>query len=222
MEETRLPQGWDEVYIGQYADLSLIQASVPDIIDRTLQRLSVLTGQSPEFFEKMKLEDLMKLVRKTAFLDTIAELESDSIEPTVNVDGQVFEVCLQAQKLSAGQLMTIKHFMRDIEGDETERTQRVFEVLHHLLAVVCMPCKRRRILGIPLGWKRGEYDGERHAEIAELFKHRMSMAQAYPIVVFFWKVSRSWMDSILDYGERKMKEMETMMEKELERITASN
>lgn len=205
-----MPRGWDEIMVGQFAELSMIQASVDNVIDRNLQRLSVLARQPIDTFERMEFGKLMKLMKGIRFLDDIDQIPTDKLTPTFSIDGQVYRVQFKATELSAGQYITLKHVMREIKGDEAERSQRIFECLHEVMAVICIPC-RRKLFG--LWWGMGSYDGERHRELAQTFRDKMPMSVAYPVAVFFCKVWESWMDNLLDYGaqevERLTKEMMT-------------
>jgi hypothetical protein len=61
------------------------------------------------------------------------------------------------------------------------------------------------------GWQKGKYNGERHKEISEAIRDKMSVKYAYPIAVFFWNLSQKLMPIISDYGSNQLKKAEELL-----------
>lgn len=208
---------WSDITLSMWSELSLIQAGVEDPIERNIQRIAVLTGLSREKVEFMDLSKVKKLIRKTAFLDNVDVLNR-KFKATFTVKGQTFKVTHRVQDLTAGQYVSLMHLMKDIQGTDQERQQRIFEIMHRILAVICVPCKKK--FGFWLVPQK--HDGVNHQDVAELLHKHMTIEQAYPIAVFFCDVWQNLTDNLKDYLNKELKKANQMMKEELKHSTTDS
>jgi hypothetical protein len=92
--------------------------------------------------------------------------------------------------------------------------------LHKILSCVIVPDERKAF-----GWKKGKYNGERHQEISEAIRDKMSIKYAYPIALFFWTISHELIATMKDYGSSqlvKAQEILKEVEKDLWYVTLDN
>lgn len=77
MNTESIPFSWDNVSIGQYAEIMAVNDMKCDDIDKCVQWLSILTGNDEDHYLDMKLPLLQEEFKKLAFLST----EMKPLEP---------------------------------------------------------------------------------------------------------------------------------------------
>ena len=138
---------------------------------------------------KVSLKRLYDFHNELAWMN---QLPKEVITKKVKIDGRVFEFELDAQKLDAGSYITIMDLLK------RAKEEGVLNYIHKILAEIAT-----------------EKGKKADADVAELFYKRLTVDIAYPIGVFFWKLSNALMQRILPYlanqMETKVSELEDLL-----------
>ncbi len=209
--EINVAESWQDVTIGQFAELYPVLNSKQDKVTKTLSILSVISGTPIDDLKKIKntTESLLKLRTSLAFLNTLGQLEEEAPTPSFYIGSRRFSYSPNLHEMTAGQYITLTELLKGVSEDHG----KLYNRLHTILACLIKEDQRNE-----LGqWVEVDWDGDDFAANAELFRERLTMDKAYPLGVFFCKVWRELMDSMDNYlnkqiiqAERKIQEARTL------------
>lgn len=184
-----VPTSWSEISIQQFIYLNRIQKGELDNIDYMLQVISVCCKIPYETAAKFSLEDITKAANLLTFINTPPAQKK--IEKVIKLDREY--LCeLGIDKISAGQYIDLKSYIK----------KGVVDNIHNILTCFY----------IPIGEK---YNQTPVPEIAKVFLERISIADAYPIAVFFWNLVRDSMATIQDYFiDETMSQIRSILEEQ--------
>lgn len=179
-----LPKGWHEVTLKTYFAVQEIQGDeFLDQIDKDTEIIAMLSGTTYKAVMDLTLADKRTALNQIQFLKDL-----DKIRPKVKthfwLKGKRFFVELQMQNITGGQYVDLMTFLKDPAKSN--------ENIHNVLAVLAKPLKFGFI-------KPKKYDGEHHKERAKLFYENLTVANIYPIMVFFCRLSDYLMKAMQDY-----------------------
>ena len=201
----RIPKSWDGITVGKFADLYPILTSEKKLVERVPAIISVLSGLPLDDIKKIRITDYKKISKHLDFLNNIDEMKD--APGKFKIDGNQFRVDMDINKMTGAQYMDMMHFLKECNGNEF----LIIQNLHKILSCVIIPDEKKAF-----GWKKGKYDGERHQEISQLIKEKMSIKYAYPIAVFFWNLSEELTPIIHDYGKHQLEKVQGII-KELQK-----
>ncbi len=158
----RLPDSWDKITVGQFLNVrGVLKMREIDNIDRNVQLLSVLSGESVEEVEKLTVLQISQAIDKMEFLDKMPEPKAAK---WFTLKGKIFKVYVNPYDMTAGQFADLTLFTKEKES--------TLENMHNILAVICLPMFRK-------------YDGKTHQQRAKFFMDHMPVSFAYSLSVFF-------------------------------------
>jgi len=190
-----LPKSWADVTIKQYCIIKEIEADDNlDRINKDIDTICLLTGITYQQALALTMKRKHDALKSLAFLNSF-----DSIPKKINnyffCKGKLYRLELNMANITWGQYTDLMTFLKDPE--------KSVDNIHNIFAVLAQPLK----FGI---WKR-EYDGEKHSELAKVFFENLTIAQTYPILVFFCSLSDNLITNLLGYLKEKTEMMKASL-----------
>ena len=184
MDLNKLPKGWEDINIEQYVNYLKTNNSTLDEFEKIMIRLSILTGATYEEVKNLQIKDISKVTRALEWVDKV-ELPRE-LKDTFTIENVKYKLCLNATELTGGQYASVMTKLKDVDA---------FEMLHEILASI----------SLPVGINIKDIEPSYYAHTSELFAKNLSIADAYPIGVFFCEVSKNLTEGIQDYLAQELK-----------------
>lgn len=171
------------------------------MLDKQAMLIAELTNESLESVYDMEIDKFKESINKTQFLYETNLPEK--IPTTVEIDGMVYYFDPIRPIKKAGEFIDISHLTKDKEN--------TIYNLNKIMAVLCRPRDEGK---------------QTFEERAEIFLHKMTMDNCYPLSVFFLNVSIKSASIIEAYLEKEvqknMKKMAIMVEGEMGKLPSTN
>jgi hypothetical protein len=185
---------YSDLTIKQFLNCKLISEMQTDPIDRNVRLLAEVSGKTVDEIESLPLTELKAKLKYLANIEDLGEV--GKVKMKFKVKGKWFKVIWKTQELTSGQYIDVSHF--------TKEPDKIIYNIHNILAAISVPMK--------YGLIQQKYDGAKHKDIADLLYNHMTIAQAYPIMLFFCKYYEELDSNILTYlveeGKKALKEVE--------------
>lgn len=184
-----------QLTVAEYQQLYTISRSDDDDIEKSIQLVSVLTGKPRWDVENISVQEFRTI---SAEIAVILSAQSTSTIPKriIKLKGKKYLVEHNPRKISAGQYITLQHFLKG----------NMIDNLHSLFACLLTPYK---LFG------KGKHNGADH-ELISIAIQDLNFCHVHATCVFFLTLYEKSMTAIRDYLEiqaRKGKKPE--MPKEL-------
>ena len=165
-----------------------------DPIDKNVRLLAEVSGKSVSEVENLPLTELKA---KLKYLSNIEDLgEVGKIRMKFKIKNKYFKVIWKTQELTSAQYIDVSHF--------TKEPEQIIYNIHNILAAICVPMK--------YGLIQQKYNGSNHKEISDLIYNHMTIAQAYPIMLFFCKfyeeLDKATLTYLVEAGKKTLTEVE--------------
>lgn len=199
----KLPKNWNDITIGQFIDLLPSNYKDKNDVEQIIHTLKVVTNSTIEEVRKVSIEDARAYSKKLSFLN---ELPKGKVQLKFKLKGVRYVVEPDANKCSAGTYMSTMHIFQGLQKDQ----EHIDKNLHIILAQVIKPTK--------FNWRKlkREFVDVDIMELAKLLYEELPVSIAYPIIVFFCKLSKELTPIIEDYSTKKLKEVTEQLQ-EVER-----
>ena len=115
------------------------------------------------------------LLKKMEFLNT--ELPKELRKKRIKLNNQWYEWKLDAKNMLFGEYISVMEIMQKASNNEAV----LFNNLHKILTVIFRPIEKR----YGMLWRSMQVNGEKIRETSDNILKHMSIADAYPIAVFF-------------------------------------
>ena len=198
----KLPHNWNEITIGQFIDLLPSNYKGLNDVEQLIYTLAVVTQSTKDEVRKLSIRDAKEYSSKLSFLN---ELPKGRVKLKFKLKGKGYIVEPDASKSSAGTYMSTMHIFQGLQNDE----EHINKNLHIILAQVIKPTK--------WSWKkfkRIQVDVD-IMELAKLLYEELPVSIAYPIIVFFCKLSKLLTPVINDYSTKTVSQtMEELLQVE--------
>jgi uncharacterized protein YvpB len=185
---------YSDLTIKQFLNCKLISEMQTDPIDRNVRLLAEVSGKTVDEIESLPLTELKAKLKYLANIEDLGEV--GKVRMKFKVKGKSFKVIWKTQELTSGQYIDVSHF--------TKEPDKIIYNIHNILAAISVPMK--------YGLIQQKYDGAKHKDIADLLYNHMTIAQAYPIMLFFCRYYEELDSNILTYlveeGKKALKEVE--------------
>jgi hypothetical protein len=185
---------YSDLTIKQFLNCKLISEMQTDPIDRNVRLLAEVSGKTVDEVESLPLTELKAKLKYLANIEDLGEV--GKVKMKFKVKGKSFKVIWKTQELTSGQYIDVSHF--------TKEPDKIIYNIHNILAAISVPMK--------YGLIQQKYDGAKHKDIADLLYNHMTIAQAYPIMLFFCRYYEELDSNILTYlveeGKKALKEVE--------------
>ena len=209
-----IPTTWKDVTLRQYQELAEVPQLKFDYLDSELKKLEILTGVSDNYFFKVHLNTVKKLIAKVDFINH---------KPTgykrpmaVRIDGRRFHVNYIPQELVAGEYI-----------DLMERTKTEADINKNIHKIISIYLKPVNLFGLPLMkcYKKVEGKLVQTDESIKWTQERvldhLTMDKVFPMSGFFLTLWESLIESSQSYSEEKMKKLMKEAEKEVRDLTSN-
>ena len=196
----KIPKNWDGITVGKFAELYPVLTSDGKLVERVPALISVLSGFPLDDIKKISIEDYKRIAKHLDFLNDFEGL--NKMPDSFKIDGHRYHIDTDINKMTGAQYMDLMHFLGECNNNDF----LIIQNLHKILSCIVIPDEKKAF-----GWKKGKYNGERHKEISEAIRDKMSVKYAYPIAVFFWNLSQKLMPIINDYGSSQLKKAEELL-----------
>ena len=204
-----IPTSWDDITIEMYIKLKPVLETEQEPITRVINLLCILTGKKREEIKDITLPDYKMLLDKMSFLNT--ELPKDLRKKRIKLNGQWYEWKLDAKNMLFGEYISVMEIMQKASDNEAV----LFNNLHKILTVIFRPVEKK----YGMLWKSIQVDGEKIRETSENILKHMSIADAYPIAVFFCSRYPDLMKVIKTSLKEKAEKIVTEVKRELKKET---
>lgn len=185
---------YSDLTIKQFLNCKLISEMQTDPIDRNVRLLAEVSGKTVDEIESLPLTELKAKLKYLANIEDLGEV--GKVKMKFKVKGKSFKVIWKTQELTSGQYIDVSHF--------TKEPDKIIYNIHNILAAISVPMK--------YGLIQQKYDGAKHKDIADLLYNHMTIAQAYPIMLFFCRYYEELDSNILTFlveeGKKALKEVE--------------
>jgi hypothetical protein len=165
----KLPKSFDELTVGQYQEINIIIQENDDLLERHLKILACLGNTTIEEVEKYTPKEIQGFVKSIEYVYAPDTINKELVKRTVVKDRLVGPV-LGAEKLSAGQVLTLKHL---------EKQDNFVGLLHEMLACLYVDLDK---LGFPK-----PYDARKHKQMAKDMKSA-KLGDVYGTLFFYSNV----------------------------------
>jgi len=203
-----IPTSWDDITIEMYIKLKPVLETEQEPITRVINLLCILTGKKREEIQDITLPDYKMLLDKMSFLNT--ELPKDLRKKRIKLNGQWYEWKLDAKNMLFGEYISVMEIMQKASDNEAV----LFNNLHKILTVIFRPVEKK----YGMLWRSMQVDGEKIRETSENILKHMSIADAYPIAVFFCNrypdLMKAIKTSLKEKAEKIVKEVKRELKKE--------
>ena len=194
-----IPTSWKDINIDTYINLVPVLETEQEPIQRVINILCVLTGKKREEIRGIQLKDYHKIIKKMEFLNT--EVPTQIKSKRIEIDGNFYEFKLNADNLLFGE------YINAMEMLSQKNNNAVIENLDKILMSICRPVEKKYGK-----WVEKKMTNELLKETIKIFRYKMSIADAYPLAVFFCSHSKDLMidiqTSLMDQAEKMTKEVE--------------
>ena len=208
-----IPTSWDDITIEMYIKLKPVLETEQEPITRVINLLCILTGKKREEIKEITLPDYKMLLKKMSFLNT--ELPKELGKKRIKLNGQWYEWKLDAKNMIFGEYISVMEIMQKASNNDAV----LFNNLHKILTVIFRPIEKR----YGLFWRSMQVDGEKIRETSENILKHMSIADAYPIAVFFCSrypdLMKAIKTSLKQKAEEIIKEVKKEMKEEMDLAT---
>ena len=182
-----LPKSWKEITLQKFSDLDLILKDEDlDASAKDLKILTLLIGKSEGEILALPFKTKHLLLKKMSFLYDLGSIQP-KVHKYFSLKGKRFRFILNTTELSGGQYIDLMTFLKDPDA--------LNQNIHNVLAVIASPMK--------FGILKTKYNGKKHEALARFFYENMSVAIAYPALVFFCKLSEHLTLPMADYLRRE-------------------
>ena len=181
---------WKDITIDKYLQLYAIQ-KVGDVIDREVQMLSILENVPEKEIEKLKVSEIVELMKKFEFLKTLPSEKPITI--SFRCGDYRLHPCLLTSEMTAAQFIDFSNVCKEIKSDDLP---------YRMADIIACMCKVRRVTAA-FPFIKYEYNG--YQKISKAIHKEMSIADAYPLFVFFCNVLNNLQPAMKNYLEQKVK-----------------
>ena len=193
-----LPKGWHEVSIQKYLEYyTLLTSKIEDPLDLEVRIIACFSNLLTQDIENLKTGEIYKLAKQLSFLK---ELPNKKVPAFFTCGGENYQACLLMSDMTGGQFMNFNEVLKNTKSED---------YIYHMADLIGAMCIKREV-GIffdkgKVSFVRYKYSG--YKENAEWFNKHMSIAQAYPLYVFFCKVMDRLPTATQDYLIKETKKL---------------
>lgn len=180
------PDGWQKVTLSQFQEIAAIEN------DKAVNLISILSDEDPELIRKIDNDSYNRILE---VIDWAFMLPSENYKTQLEIDGVKYGL-VKFHSLSLGEWVDIENHIGKNEN------------LHKLFAILYRPFVNE--------FDIEEYDADKSARRAELFKEKLIIADVYGALVFFSLIEMNFM-RIIKYSLEKELKMLTYYRKKKER-----
>lgn len=190
--------GWHEVTIGQYQEISLLNSDDPS--DKMIEVISILTDEDPIDIRKMEITSLTRIMQHLVWTNNLPD--DANYKPIIMIDGIEYGFISRLTDLTVGDWIDLEHYLMD----PNTNMHNIFATLYRPLVMAFND--RDRLLEVETT--------NSFSDRAELFKSKAMIGDVYGAFVFFSLIVNESTKTIQEYlanqiMETEMKNLEMKM-----------
>lgn len=194
--------GWHEVTIGQYMEISALSNDDPS--DKLINIVSIMADEDPEIIRKLDINSINKIIKLISWIHTLPD---DAVyKPIITIDGKEYGFISRLTELTIGDWIDLEHYLMD----SNTHIHEIFAVLYRPLITAIND--RDRILD----------NTESFEERAQLFKDKAMIGDVYGAFVFFSLIVNESTKTIQEYLIHMMTETEMTILKTKTKLVRRN
>lgn len=187
-----IPKRYEDLTVEQFQQLELLKEdSTSDTLDKTIKRLSILSGKSIEYIEAMKPTEVYNKLLDAIYLSL--PLTSMECPETFMLGFKKFRAIKDISSYSLSQQIDYTNILKANNSDYIKCLPELMAISHQELTL--------------RGWK---YCPENHAKNVELFK-KSKLSESMGAVFFYSNCLKSYSTIIADYTQEKAKVLQDHM-----------
>lgn len=202
----KIPKSYKDISVKQYVEWQQANNSSLNKIELIISSIAILTKSYYEDVENVPISDLNKINKALAWVYD-EELPTKLLRDTFTLRGRQIRFTLDATKLKGGQLASVLTKLKNANDNKLHN----FEILHEVLSSVSCEVGKEKLKPEP------SYYGE----VANLIYNELSIAEAYPLGVFFCEVSKNLRLGIQDYLSEELMRAKAMEYKAFQDLVES-
>jgi hypothetical protein len=196
-----LPKDWSQVTLKQFQAIQALLEDEGTVYSKNAEIISVVSGMDISEVERLSLESYTKVMNALEFITQPIEKK---LKRDFKLNGKRYRVVHDIYQITGGQYITLQHLLGNPES--------VIDNLHHIMAVFVIPYERKW-----WGWKRGEYNADKHEEVAqEMLSCPIDII--HPLSGFFLDNWKRYAERMLESSVKETKKAERTLIRELKRI----
>lgn len=191
-----VPSKWSEITIDRYYDLvSVTNTEYKSDEVKALAVLGAISGEEPEYFENVPINDLKKYLINAQFISSPFE-KKKKISPSFKIKGRKFYFDMALTESAAGCFIDLSEYAKSPNSN-----------IHNVLAVFCY---ETNWLG-----RRKEKTIKKQKEYAELFLRNLTMDIAQEYSSFFLLSYKKLQEATQIYLDKQIAKNKKMLMKEI-------
>ncbi len=191
MKNIKIPQGWDQVNLNQFIELS--QVTTNDIAD-SINIISILTDLDSDDVMKMDTTELKSIIAELSWMNI---LPANIFKHTIKIDGVEYGIIPNLNDMTVGEWVDLEEFINDYPNN----LNKVMAVLYR--PVIYNVNDTTRFIE--------KYDAKTVIERSVLFGDNMMISDVYGASVFFSLTAMEFMRNLNTYFQVQTQEMERAM-----------
>lgn len=196
-----LPKDWSQVTLKQFQAIQALLKDEGTVYSKNAEIISVVSGMDISDIERLSLKSYTKIMNALEFITQPIE---NKLIRDFKLNGNRYRVVHDIYQITGGQYITLQHLLANPDA--------VIDNLHHIMAVFVIPYQKRW-----WGWKRADYNADRHEEIAqEMLSCPINII--HPLSGFFLDNWQRFGERMLESSVKETKKAERTLIQELKRI----
>lgn len=194
---------WDKITVGKFQQLYdiITGQAFEHELERKIHLLACLDGKSVDHFEEMPLNMVRDECQRVAFL-SLADIPKVPTPRILVVNGYRFKPVYDFRDLCAGQFVDVLTIAKTQE-------EHILN-LNRMLAVICLPMRKRGIFG---GYRVEKYGAMNFEEVADIML-QAPIVEAQAIALFFYRAWSHFLKVIPGCLDRKERQGKVLTEME--------
>lgn len=212
--ELTVPTSWEDITVGKFVELYPVLTMDGNLFERVPALIACLTNTPLDDILKLKREHYKVIGDKINFLYDWEKL--DGVKEHIWLDGHRYSIDVNLKNSTGGQYMSVMQLLKGTNNEDgTINYDELFRKLHLILACFIFKdkkvIKRRRFRGDVTTYERGEFDSIEYDEVAKLIRDKMSIADAFPMAVFFYHFTAIAIETIKEYSRQQTETAEVIL-----------
>lgn len=183
----KLPKSWQDISIGTFQQLHKLTEPT---FENQIETLAILSGQTVEQIEEMPISKITEAIKSLAWME---QLPAANNFKKFRHGLTVYKFVASQHELAAHQFIAVQ----DLFGQQDKWVDN----LHKIMAALAVKYRWFRKSEI----KPTEFEG-----VAELFKNKMSIANAYAYALFFSAYFPELLETTRQYLETQVEKLKKM------------
>lgn len=184
-----LPDGWHEVTIEQYQEISNTDGD-----DKLIDVVAILADEDPEEIRKIDADSLPVILNQIAWIKSLPE--EGTFKPIIEIDGEKYGFINRLADLTVGEWIDLESWI----GKSNENLHRIMSVLYRPL--VSASNDNYRVID--------KYVVSEAQDRAKLFRSKVNLGDVYGAMLFFSLIESEFLRIMPKYLKSRQEKMRNL------------